>query len=223
MFKKTPSAFRNHDEWLAYVDRYVPDAERAYALAAGRTELLKRFYEIRRLEFPVEFATELDRIHDRADLNRPNDLEALNRQILGNLTVVLFNQAQNNTCEPETIASSSPRDYVRQLHEYIAKSNPYFRLWAKFSSGIEGDSGAGWDEYLVERFGQERSEEVEFAHAMVELDKLLRLFYDNNRALPRFSFERIWFLHYLRAPERMLQTRSVLTLLMGEISACTSA
>ena len=42
-----------------------------------------------------------------------------------------------------------------------------------------------------------------------ELDKLLTLFHDENRVLPGLSFERIWFLHSLRGPERMLQTRAV--------------
>lgn len=58
---------------------------------------------------------------------------------------------------------------------------------------------------------------------MVELDKLLNFFRDRDQALPRFTFERVWFLHYLHEPERMLQTRAVLTMLMAEIGACTSA
>jgi hypothetical protein len=58
---------------------------------------------------------------------------------------------------------------------------------------------------------------------MVELDKLLTLFYDGNRALPSLSVERIWFLDSLRGPERMLQTRAVLGMLTAELAACTSA
>jgi hypothetical protein len=58
---------------------------------------------------------------------------------------------------------------------------------------------------------------------MVELEKLLSLFHDRNRALPGLSFERIWFLHSLRGPERMLQTRAVLGMLTSELTACTSA
>jgi len=58
---------------------------------------------------------------------------------------------------------------------------------------------------------------------MAELDKLLTLFHDDNRELPSLSFERIWFLHSLRGPERMLQTRAVLRMLTSELTACTSA
>jgi hypothetical protein len=58
---------------------------------------------------------------------------------------------------------------------------------------------------------------------MVELDKLLALFHDGNRVLPGLAFERIWFLHSLRGPERMLQTRAVLGMLTAELAACTSA
>jgi hypothetical protein len=58
---------------------------------------------------------------------------------------------------------------------------------------------------------------------MAELDKLLTLFHDENRELPSLSFERIWFLHYLHGPERMLQTSAVLGMLAAELAACTSA
>ena len=40
---------------------------------------------------------------------------------------------------------------------------------------------------------------------------------------PGLSFERIWFLHSLRGPERMLQTHAVLGMLTAELAACTSA
>ena len=53
--------------------------------------------------------------------------------------------------------------------------------------------------------------------------RLLTLFHDDNLPLPRLAFERIWFLHYLRGPERMAQTRAVLGTLMAELGACTSA
>ena len=72
---------------------------------------------------------------------------------------------------------------------------------------------------MLSHFG----EEIAFAHTMVELDKLLSLFHDKNRMLPGLSIERIWFLHSLRGPERMLQTRAVLGMLTAELAACTSA
>ena len=71
--------------------------------------------------------------------------------------------------------------------------------------------------------GRSRAEEIDFTRSMVELDRLLTLFHDDNLPLPRLAFERIWFLHYLRGPERMAQTRAVLGTLMAELGACTSA
>ena len=58
---------------------------------------------------------------------------------------------------------------------------------------------------------------------MSELDKILNLYRYWNRALPSLAFERIWFLRYLRGPERMAQTRAVLGSLTTELVACTSA
>ena len=80
-----------------------------------------------------------------------------------------------------------------------------------------------WDEYLLSELGTESGEEIAFAHAMVEFEKLLTLFHDRNWLLPGLSFERIWFLDSLSGPERMLQTRAVLGMLIAELAPCTSA
>ena len=80
-----------------------------------------------------------------------------------------------------------------------------------------------WGEYLLQELGTPSVEEIAFAHAMVELEKLLSLFQDGNRVLPGLSFERIWFLDFIRGPERMLQTRAILGMLTAELAACTSA
>ncbi len=58
---------------------------------------------------------------------------------------------------------------------------------------------------------------------MADLDKLLLYFRDRNLPLPRYFFERAWFLHYLRGPERMLQTRALLNTLATETGECTCA
>ena len=79
-----------------------------------------------------------------------------------------------------------------------------------------------WEEYLLQELGSQGVDEIDFARAMVELDKLLNHYRDENRALPSFAFERVWFLHYLRGPERMAQTRAVLGMLTAELRTCTS-
>jgi hypothetical protein len=85
MNDKIPSDFSNHDQWLSYVRDNIPVARQSYALACGRTELFKRFYEIRQQTFPVEFAEELKRIGELSDPERTDNLELLNRRILGSL------------------------------------------------------------------------------------------------------------------------------------------
>jgi hypothetical protein len=57
---------------------------------------------------------------------------------------------------------------------------------------------------------------------MVELERLLVWFHDQDIPLPRFFFERAWFLHLLREPERMTQTRALLSTLIAEIPPCMS-
>jgi hypothetical protein len=57
---------------------------------------------------------------------------------------------------------------------------------------------------------------------MAELDRLLVWSHDHNTALPRHFFERAWFLHFLREPERMIQTRTLLSTFVAEIPPCMS-
>ena len=88
---------------------------------------------------------------------------------------------------------------------------------------MSGDSAEGeWRHFLLEQLGPGSEEEIEFACAMVELDKLLAVYRNQTRPLPRLSFERICFLHCIRRPERMAQTRAILGTLTAELLACTS-
>src|SRR5260370_41951730 len=90
-----PAKFGNLEDWLSHVRDNVPTEEQPYALACGRTELFKRFYEVRKQTFPVEFAQELEQIEARRDPERTGDLEELNRRTLGKLAEFLFEQAQS--------------------------------------------------------------------------------------------------------------------------------
>jgi hypothetical protein len=224
MDNKTPADFSNHSEWISYVRDHVPTAGQAYALACGRTELFKSFYAVREQAFPTWFAKELERIRTLCDPARTNALDSLNERIFTSLTEFLFNEAQPEASEAEAVAPASPREQVLELLDQLAKKNPYFALWTVYKKGVNDHSIADeWDDYLLQEIGTESSEEVVFTRAMVELDKLLSFFHDSNRALPRHFYERTWFLHYLREPERMLQTRSLLNTLTAEIAACISA
>ena len=224
MTRIIPSDFGSHDDWLLHVRREIPVPDQPYALALGRIDLFRSFYLMQGLPFPIPVAQEFERIEMLQDPERTAALEALNSEVLRNLTVHLFNQAQSNASESDSRTLPSPREKIQELRNHLAQQNPYFSLWVVYKSDVKDHPVAEeWGKYLLQELGARSAGEIAFAHAMVELEKLLSLFHDGNRVLPGLSFERIWFLHSLRGPERMLQTRAVLGMLTAELSACTSA
>jgi hypothetical protein len=224
MITMTPANFSNHDEWLAHVRNEIPAAKQPYELAIGRTELFRSFYRVRQFEFPRQFAEELERIDKLHNPERTAVLEALNDTILRSLTKHLFESARPTIAGNDVQAPVSPQAQIDQLLSHLAQRNPYFARWIEYKKDVaDHEIVERWHEYLLQKLDAESAEEVAFAHAMVELDKLLGIFRDKNLALPSLGFERIWFLHYLRGPERMAQTRAVLGMLTAELASCTSA
>lgn len=121
-------------------------------------------------------------------------------------------------------SSDFATEKVDQLLGYLTRTSPYFAIWDLYKRGVIENSAAGeWRQFLLEQFGPKSGEEIEFACAMVELDKVLAAYREQRRALPMLSFERIRFLHYIRGAERMAQTRAVLGTLTAELAACISA
>ena len=113
---------------------------------------------------------------------------------------------------------------IRELLGHLTRTNPYFALWDLYKRGVSEHSVAEeWREFLLEQLGCESDDEIDFACAMVDLDKLLSIYRDQRLALPMLLFGRICLLHYIRGPERMAQTRAVLGTLTAELAACTSA
>jgi len=224
MTRTIPSDFGSHDDWLLYVRREIPVPQQPYALALGRIDLFRSFYLTQGLPFPIPFAQEFERIEMLQDPERTAALEALNGEVLRNLTVRLFNQAQSNASESDSRYLPSPREQIQELRNHLAQQNPYFGLWVGYKRDVKDHPVTEeWGQYLLQELGARSAEEIAFAHAMIELDKLLTLFHDKNWALPGLAFERILFLHALHGPERMLQTRAVLGMLTAELAACTSA
>lgn len=224
MTRKTLSELGGRDGRLAHISNEVPVPEQAYARALGRTELFRRFYQVRRLPFPTRFAEELKRVESLRGSEQTTALEALNEAIFRNLTKQLFDDARSAASEDAAQGSATPQNQIRELLRHLAKKNPYFALWIVYKNGInEHAIGENWGSYLVEELGADSAEEIAFAQAVSELDKLLILFHDRNQALPSLVFERIWFLHSLRGPERMAQARAVLGMLTADMAACTSA
>ncbi len=223
MIRKTPSDFTSHDEWLSYVYREIAVSDQLYALALGRLELFRSFYLTQGLPFPVPFAQEFERIEMLQDPERTAALDALNDKILGSLTKQMVDQVGPTSTE-DVAHSPSPREKIRELCDHLAQRNPYFGLWVAYKRYMKDHPVAeAWREHLLQELGIESGNEAAFAHAMIELDKLLSLFHDKNSALPGLAFERILFLHALQGPERMLQTRAVLGMLTAELASCTSA
>jgi hypothetical protein len=216
--------FDNQDEWISYVRDFVPVVEREYVLACGRTELFKSFYEVRRHEFPAEYTQELGRIQPLSEPYRTDSLERLNERIFAGLTELLFQKPQPKEFESAALAPVSPKQQVQELLNHLAEKNPYFALWVDYKRGLAENSDTNdWDIYLWQELGSEDEDGISFTKAMADLDKLLLYYRDRNVPLPRYFFERAWFLHYLRGPERMLQTRAVLNTLATETGECTSA
>jgi hypothetical protein len=224
MNDKTPSNFSNHDEWISYVRENISAAGQSYALACGRTELFKSFYQVRNQRFPVEFAEELQRIHTLGEPERTTNLESLNGQVFSSLTEFLINQAQPNVVDADSDMPTFPRQQVQKLLNHLTGNNPYFALWAAYKTGIGANLDAeSWENYLSQELDPGSEDDIAFALAMVELDKLLLYFHDRNLPLPKYFFERCRLLHHLRGAGRMLQTRSLLNTLAAEIETCASA
>jgi hypothetical protein len=223
MTRTIPSNFGSHDDWLLHVRREIPVPQQPYALALGRIDLFRNFYRMREIPFPAQFAEELERIETLHDPMRTATLEALNDTILETLTKHFFDRVRPTPSE-DIEHSPSKREQIRELRDHLAQRNPSFMLWVAYKRDVTDHMVTDdWGEYVLHKLGAESAEEIAFAHTMVELDKLLALFHDGNRVLPDLAFERIWFLHSLRGPERMLQTRAVLGMLTAEWAACTSA
>jgi hypothetical protein len=215
--------FNNQDEWISYVRDCVPVAEREYVLACGRTELFKSFYEVRRQEFPAEYIQELRRIQTLSEPHRTDSLERLNERIFASLTELLFHEAQPKQVESASVVPVSPKEQVQELLNHMTDKNPYFALWVDYKRGLaENLDTEDWDQYLEQELGPAEEDEIAFTKAMVDLERLLLYFRDLNVPLPRYFFERAWFLHYLRGPERMLQTTALLNTLIAETGKCTS-
>jgi hypothetical protein len=223
MQRKSRACFASHDEWLAYVRREFERDEQLYALAYGRTELFQRFLELRGQSLPAELKAELECHLGLSDPDRAGQLEALNERIMAHLIETLFAEAQPTLEQDNHTSQLSPRQQTQELLDHLASRNPYFRLWIDYKGRAGGEfNERAWDAYLRRQLSENDAEAFDFAKAMAELDRLLVWFHDREIPLPRYFFERAWFLHFLREPERMAQTRALLSTLTAEIPQCTS-
>jgi hypothetical protein len=223
MQPKSRASFASHDEWLVYVRRELSCDEQPTALAYGRMELFLRFLELRGQSLPAELKAELDLILGLSDPDRADQLDALNDRIMAHLIEVLFAEAGPTLDLEKHTRRLTSRQQTQELLDHLASRNPYFRLWIDYKGRVGGEfNERAWDEYLCIQLGEAEAEAFDFTKAMAELERLLVWFHDHEVTLPRYFFERAWFLHFLREPERMVQTRALLSALTAEIPPCMS-
>jgi hypothetical protein len=224
MQRKSRASFASHDEWLAYVRRELSRDEQPTALAYGRMELFLRFLELRGQSLPAERKAELDLILGPPNPDRADRLEALNERIMAHLIETLFAEAQPTLEQDNHTSQLSSRQQTQELLDHLASRNPYFRLWIDYKGRAGGEfNERAWVTYLRRQLNEDDTDSLDFAKAMAELERLLVWFHDQDIPLPRFFFERAWFLHFLREPERMVQTRALLSTFVAEIPPCMSA
>jgi len=89
------------------------------------------------LPFPIPIAQEFERIEMLQDPERTAALETLNGEVLRNLTVHLFNQAQSNALESDSRFLPSPREQIQELRNHLAQQNPYFGLWVVYKRDVK--------------------------------------------------------------------------------------
>ena len=221
---KSRASFTDHNEWLAYVRRELPRDEQPSALAYGRTELFLRFLELRGQSLPAEFEGELEHILGLSDSDRAGQLDTLNEQIMARLIEMLFVEAGPTPGEKKHTIQLTPRQQTQELRDHLTSRNSYFRLWIDYKGHAGGEfNERAWGEYLRRQLSENDADSLDFAKEMAELDRLLVWFHDRNIPLPQYFFERAWFLHFLHEPERMAQTRTLLSTLVAEIPPCMSA
>jgi len=224
MQRKSRASFASHDEWLAYVRRELSRDEQPTALAYGRMELFLRFLELRGQSLPAELKAELDLILGLPNPDRADRLDTLNDRIMAHLIKVLFAEAGPTLDQEKHTRRLTPKQQAQELLNHLTSRNPYFRLWIDYKVRAGGEfNERAWNDFLRRQLGENDADSLDFAKAMGELDRLLVWFHDHNISLPRYFFERTWFLHFLHEPERMAQTRALLSTLVAEIPPCMCA
>jgi hypothetical protein len=222
---KSPIDFADAKDWRAYIRETVPPDEVDYTLALGRTTLFIRFYEGRGLSFPEDFRAESDRIKDIREPEKTALLEALNGRIFTAMTQLLLSTSEaGNSATVASAETTSPRETVANLLDYLAKKNASFALWIHYTKQIQQTPDAPtWEEFVAKEFNGADVREAEFTLLMGQLGKLLAISRDRTLVLPALDLERIQFLHHLRGPERNQQARAIVQSLLEVITPCASA
>jgi hypothetical protein len=220
---KSPNDFNNHEAWEQYVLETVAPEQVAYALEFGRTRRFLRFYELRDKQFPVEFTSEVGRLQVLDDPERTDGLRILNGRIFADMTSFLMEAASP---EHDVVVDEPPCQEIERLLVYIGRTNPWFALWIAYKNRPAEACALAWGDCVRQTLTTAPEDDVVFALLMSQLGELLHLFRDNDCALPRLFFQRIWFLHYYRSDrsgERNIQARALVQGLLEAIDSCAFA
>lgn len=221
---KSPTEFVDPNEWREYVVRTVTAEDVAYVLAFGRTILFARFYEVRKQTFPLRFCAELAGIVSLHEPDRSRSLEELNDRIFADMTRFLATAIRPAIAKVENMLPIAEGELIDSLLDYLAKENPYFRIWTEYAEqSKQGTVVLSWHQFVTDRLMLSTEDEIEFAQLMGQLGNLLHQFRAQNIALPPHHFSRLWFLHYMRGAERNAQTRALVQALVEVISPCACA
>ncbi len=220
---KPPIEFAEQSEWADHVQGTSPREDAGYQHAFARTILFGRFYEVQNQQFPRKFCAELITIVALEEPGRMCALEALNRRIFADMTQFLFAAAQS---EPDSAATDGvdPEQGIDELIAFLLHENPYFAMWTRYSEHPDRHPGArSWERFLAQMRLASPYIDIEFAQVTSQLGQLLHQYRAHHLALPSHLFSRVWFLHYLRGAERIVQTRAVVQGLTEAIQPCAFA
>jgi hypothetical protein len=225
---KSSKDFADPREWRDYVRAFVPDEDVDYVLAFERTQLFLCFYKLRGMKPPTEVKAELDRIAKLNEPERTGALESFNDGLLATATMQLMSE-----CKSNTVSDNQPgvpidrREQIDTLLEHLGRTSPCYRFWCHDTGSSDSVGQLPWEEFVATLHSLELSKntksEEEYEVLIGQLGQLLAHYRDNNRPLPPLSFERIWFLDWLRGPERNLQARAVVQGLIEAMKPCASA
>ena len=225
---KSSKEFVDPAGWREYVRAVVPDEDVHYVLAFERTQLFLNFCKLRGLEQPVEVTPELDRIAKLNEPGRTEALKAFNDMLLASATMRLMSACKSHSVTADSAKDhTEPHKWIDTLLDHLGRTNPCYRLWRHYIGLANSAGRVSWAEFVAALHSLDASEstrlEEECALLTGQLGQLLAQYRDNNQPLPPFSFERIWFLNWLRGSERNLQARAVVQELIEAMKPCASA
>ena len=225
---KSSKDFADPAEWREYVRAFVSDKDVDYVLAFERTQLFLCFYKLRGMKPPTEVKAELDRIAKLNEPERTEALQAFNDSLLTTATIKLMSECKSSA----VIADHSdnqidPREQIDILLGHLGRTSPRYRFWRHYTGSADSAGRLPWGEFVANFHNQvlpkSTKYEEEFDLLMGQLGQLLAHYRDSSRPLPPLLFERIWFLSWLRGPERTLQARAIVQGLIEAMKPCASA